>query len=82
MQTSGDQRREIAKLFSPSLRAQRNNPPPRLPRYGYGLLRCARNDGEGLGFRSQPLTLRRPRGGRLEGGATLAATSRNRVPTP
>ena len=42
MQTSGDQRREKAKLYPPSLRAQRSNPPLRLPRYG--LLRFARND--------------------------------------
>jgi len=42
MRTSGDQRREKAKLYPPSLRAQRSNPPFRLPRYG--LLRFARND--------------------------------------
>src|SRR5258705_4755286 len=45
MQTSGDQRREIAMLYPPSLRAQRSNPPLRLP--CHGLLRCARNDVEG-----------------------------------
>ena len=35
----------MRKLVQPSLRAQRSNPSLRLPRYG--LLRCARNDGEG-----------------------------------
>jgi hypothetical protein len=44
MQTSGDQRREIAKLYPPSLRAKRSNPSLLSPRYG--LLRFARNDVE------------------------------------
>src|SRR5207248_8426982 len=34
MQTSGAMRREKAKLYPPSLRAQRSNPSLRLPRYG------------------------------------------------
>jgi len=42
MQTSGEVRREIAKLYPPSLRAKRSNPPLHMPRYG--LLRFARND--------------------------------------
>ncbi|MEH2495846.1 hypothetical protein V1294_002325 [Bradyrhizobium sp. AZCC 1678] len=56
MQTSGDQRREKAKLYPPSLPAtnakrlrkgakRRSNPCLRLP--CHGLLRCARNDVEG-----------------------------------
>jgi hypothetical protein len=39
----GRKRRENAKLYPPSLRAQRSNRPLRLARYG--LLRCARYDG-------------------------------------
>ena len=44
MQTSGDQRREKAKVCQPSLRAKRSNPSLLSPRYG--LLRFARNDVE------------------------------------
>src|SRR6266545_5412979 len=47
MQTSGAMRREIAKLYPPSLRAQRSNPlSPRARKDG--LLRFARNDAERL----------------------------------
>src|SRR5437879_3973909 len=55
MQTSGDQRRENAKLYPPSLRAQRSNPSLRL--WPYGLFRFARNDVERVSPRVDPLSL-------------------------
>ena len=75
MQSSGDRRRENAKLYPPSLRAKRSNPSLRLPRYG--LLRCARNDGERDGLarsthprspRSEPSRRARSRAGPISEG--------------
>ncbi|MEH2498688.1 hypothetical protein V1294_005167 [Bradyrhizobium sp. AZCC 1678] len=51
MQTSDAMRREIAKLYPPSLRAKRSNPSHREKKDG--LLRFARNDGLNSGAKTK-----------------------------
>ena len=65
-------RRPCGASYFTSLRAQRSNPP--LHSLRYGLLRCARNDVERVGF-APTLTLRRPRSGPLQGRGHRPATT-------